>query len=377
MLNKPQHILILCSRLDTPGGIERTVVKTSNLFAEKGYRVTLLVADTEGLHSSYFRTTDQVQLEWLNAGFGITEKGNPFTRKFGLIRDIRRLGQRISLLQPDIIIASEYHLTIAMMLTGGKKKAACFAWEHLHYKNQRTNRFWTLLKKRYYPRLNGIICLNETEAEYYTQLNKTFVVPNFIEPAAVSADVLHSKNILTVGWLAEHKGIDLVPEIAGKILSEHPDWTWTLVGDGPLKSGILRFAAANQLQERIILIGPDEADLEKEYKQAALFVLLSRAEAFPMVLLEAMAYGVPAISFDCPSGPAHIINHKTDGILVANNDTKEMYLAINDLINSPDKRYKLSIAARENMQRFRPETIMTKWNLAFSAVGEELSATEK
>jgi glycosyltransferase involved in cell wall biosynthesis len=369
MLSKPAHILLLCSRLDTPGGIERSVVNTANLFVTQGHKVTILVTDTDGMYKSHFKISDQIKVEWLSASFGITKKGNPFSRKYWLFRDIRALGRIFSKCQPDIIIASEYHLAITMVLSGAGKNAACYSWEHLHYNRQHSNRFWSFLKRKYYPRLTGIICLNETEAGFYRQFGHTFIVPNFIQPYTTAADVSRSGNILTVGWLAEHKGTDLIPEIAGKILQEYPDWTWTLVGDGPLKPAIKKFITETHLQERLLLVSPAEAELEKEYNKSALFVLLSRAEAFPMVLLEAMSHGVPAISFDCPSGPAHIIKHETDGLLVENKNTEAMLNAIRKLIMNAALRDRLAVAALQNIQRFSPEAIWEKWKPVLNPSG--------
>jgi glycosyltransferase involved in cell wall biosynthesis len=88
-----------------------------------------------------------------------------------------------------------------------------------------------------------------------------------------------------------------------------------------------------------------------------------------MVLLEAMSHGVPAISFDCPSGPAHIIKHETDGLLVENKNTEAMLNAIRKLIMNAALRDRLAVAALQNIQRFSPEAIWEKWKPVLNPSG--------
>lgn len=145
------------------------------------------------------------------------------------------------------------------------------------------------------------------------------------------------------------------------MLRQHPDWTWKLIGDGPMKQQVLDFIDKEKLTNRLILQQPTNSSIESEYLNASLFVLTSRFEAFPMVLLEAMSFGVPCISFDCPSGPSDIITHDKDGILVEKENTRKLTEAIVSLITDLNKREKMMIAAFENVKRYSPQAVYKIW----------------
>jgi glycosyltransferase involved in cell wall biosynthesis len=124
---------------------------------------------------------------------------------------------------------------------------------------------------------------------------------------------------------------------------------------------VIDFIEKEKLQDRFILQIPASADITKEYISSSLFVLASRFEAFPMVLLEAMSHGVPCISFDCPSGPSDIITNEEDGLLVEKENPSKLSAAISSLITDDNRRKKMGIAAAQNMQRFSPDKVYQLW----------------
>lgn len=356
-----KKIVLLCSRLDTPGGIERAVVNTAGLLADQGHSVVIIVADTAGLNTSYYPIPSLVQVTCICTDFGIGGKGNSLNRKIRLIQDIRKLGKAIRLYTPDTVISSEYHLTTAMVLSGGAGKAQQLSWEHHPLGLIKTSRFWSVLKKYSYKKLNGIVCLNEKEADAYHSFGEVHVIPNFIVIPSTKNDLSVNRQIITVGWLTEVKGADRLPEIAKAILEKNPGWSWKVVGDGPFKAVLQNFIEKEQAGKQLQLVSSTDADLAQLYAQSSVLVLLSRMEAFPMVLLEAMSNGLPCISFDCPTGPGMIIQDGVDGRLVEDGHTEKMITAIDNLINNNELRLTYGEAARINIQRFSAETVIKKW----------------
>jgi glycosyltransferase involved in cell wall biosynthesis len=353
------HIAILTSRLDLPGGIERAVVNTANLFVEKLHAVTIIILDETG--KSFYPLHHGVKIIQQPLSFGITNQGNVISRKITLLSDVLKLRKIIRQIKPGILISSEYPFTVAAVLAGGQKLARIYSWEHHHYGWLQKNNFWSFLCEKAYPKLDGIICLNKPEADYYKKRGHAVIIPNFIDKKEKKQSSVTEKMILSVGWLIPRKGIDMMLVTAKDILNKHPDWQWKLIGDGKLKEDVLHFIETEKLQGRFILQEPGGPDIEKEYVNASLFVLTSRHEAFPMVLLEAMSHGVPCISFNCPSGPSDIITDQEDGLLIEKENTALLSAAISSLIKDNEKRIEMGNNARINIQRFSSDKVYETW----------------
>lgn len=366
MQYKPKHILIICSRLDTPGGIERAVVNTANLFSEKGHQVLLLIADPHGNEKSCYPVHPSIQIVWKPFSFGIGIPGNGISRKWQLFRDIKALKKLLIDAKPDTVITTEYPFSIAAVLTGLGNHIKLVAWEHQHHQWVRKNKFWKWLERRTYPKLFRVVCLNKTEADHFRTFATVSQIPNFIQEIHSDHKAFDFKQLLTVGWLIPRKGTDLLLPVAREVLNRFPDFTWKLVGDGELKNQVADFIKKEKLEGRLLLVAPGTEAMDAVYRHAGLFVLPSRFEAFPMVLLEALSYGIPCISFDCPSGPSSIITADEDGILVAPENTQLLTAAIIRVLEDASGRQRMTAQALKNIRRFDKESIYPMWEAIFN-----------
>ena len=338
--------------------MERAIVNTANLLNSKGHQVTIIVLDET--NESFFPLQDGVGFLQYNLKFGITEQGNILSRKFDSLRDIKKLTKILFQLKPHIIIGTEYPLTIAGYLAGHKTGAKIFAWEHHHFHWLKKSWFWNYLFKKIYPRLTSVICLNDTEQILFQKLGcKTTVIPNFVIQQARA--LLNQKNILSIGWLINRKGVDRVPEIAQKIFDKYRDWTWTIIGAGEEEIPLRNEIAKRQLEKHVLIVAPDSSNLGPAYLNASVYVMTSRFECFPMVLLEAKSHGLPAVAYDCPTGPAFIIQNQVDGLLVEPGDAIAMAESIINLLDNEEKRRSFGSAAYENINRFSPGAAYILW----------------
>jgi glycosyltransferase involved in cell wall biosynthesis len=346
-----------------PGGIERAIVNLSNLFAEKQNRVSLVILDETS--ESFYPIHASVAVVQEALSFGIGKDGNIVSRKISLLTDVLKLRRIIKTLAPSLVICTEYPFAVAAILSGTKRTSKVISWEHHHFNYLKKSQFWSSLYNLAYPRLNAVVCLNAREANYFQKFKRTAVIPNFVQNTTGKRSSLESKTILSVGWLIPRKGIDLMLAAAKQILKDQPAWKWKLIGTGEMENEVLQFIAKENLEGRFILQAPVNFELDKEYLNASLFALTSRFEAFPMVLLEALSFGVPCVSFDCPTGPADIINNSEDGLIVENDKPSELAKALSTLVADNEMRKKMGDNAIENVQRFSPEKIYQLWQEFF------------
>jgi len=125
--------------------------------------------------------------------------------------------------------------------------------------------------------------------------------------------------------------------------------------------------------EKQVCFMPATKDMEHEYMTSSMCVMTSRFEGFPVVLQEAMGCGLPCVSFNCPSGPRHIITDKEDGYLIENGNVEAMADKICELIENEPLRKQLGARAKENMARYSEDKIMGQWQALF----EELVNRQK
>jgi len=359
------HILLLCSGLNAVGGQEKMVVSFANSLAQEGYRISILiVGDTT---ESFYPIDGNINVALLNADFGIGSRVNYLKRKINFIKDIVRLKKAISKISPNLIITTEYSITTAAILGGLAASTKAICWQHSSFTIKKSF-LWDKASKYAYKKIHCIVALNAAEQKSYSFYNShTVVIPNFI-PSAKSISDLSSKTILTIARFDAVKGIDLLIPAAAIVLNQHPDWQWKLIGKGDLQKEYSSSISKYGWHKNLIVQAPVSNEISNEYQQAAIYVLPSRNELFPMVLLEAMSHGVPCIAFDCDTGPRHIITHNIDGILVEKENPEKLAEAISLLIRDKEKRNHMGKAAFENVKRFTSDIVLKKWEALFNSL---------
>lgn len=195
-------------------------------------------------------------------------------------------------------------------------------------------------------------------------LKNLAIIPNPLSFYPEEVSGLQNKTVIAVGKHSFQKGYDRLLQSWKLVNQRNPDWKLKIYGTIDENQGLT--ALVEQLGiEKSVEFYPPARDIEKEYLAASVFVLSSRYEGFGMVLIEAMASGVPCVSFDCPHGPKDIITHNQDGYLVQNGDVNGLAVSINQLIENSSLRESMGRTARVNVNRFLAETVMKQWDELF------------
>jgi glycosyltransferase involved in cell wall biosynthesis len=172
---------------------------------------------------------------------------------------------------------------------------------------------------------------------------------------------LDAKVVVAAGRLSPQKGFDLLVRAWAHVHETHPDWRLRIYGDGPRRAGLGRRIERLGLGDVVTLEGPSP-DLGAELARASTFVLSSRFEGLPLVLLEAMSLGMAVVSFDCPTGPRDVVADRRNGLLVPPERIKALAAALVEVMDDPALRRTLAAGAVQTAADYRMEAIGPQWD---------------
>ncbi|MDP9401195.1 MAG: glycosyltransferase family 4 protein [Actinomycetota bacterium] len=230
---------------------------------------------------------------------------------------------------------------------------------------------------RTYPRLDALAVLTEDDRRDYAALlagapTRVARIPNAVPRLEGDRAALDAPLVVAAGRLTSQKGFDLLIPAFAPVVRAHPQWRLRIFGSGPQREQLRRLVLAHGLSNEVLLMGRTER-LGEELAKASLFVLSSRYEGFGMVVVEAMSKGLPVVSFDCPRGPAEIITHDRDGLLVPVGDVEALSRAMLELVEDEERRRRLGAAALRRAEDFAVPAIGPNWD----ALLEELLAARR
>jgi len=213
---------------------------------------------------------------------------------------------------------------------------------------------------------DAIVTLTENDAIEWKKARYVEVIPNFSSMHISSISNCANKKIIAVGRFEWQKGYDMLLQIWENVINRHPDWEINIYGDGNLRDNIEKEVLQKGL--RSIYIHPFTKEISKEYAKSSIYILSSRFEGFSLTILEAMRHGLPCISFDCPFGPANLIENDKTGYLIENGNKSSFADKLSNLMENSQVRKEFSKAALDRAKLFEKETIMQNWIKLFESL---------
>jgi glycosyltransferase involved in cell wall biosynthesis len=280
---------------------------------------------------------------------------------------ILRLKQAIMSTRPDAVIShidETNILALAATLETGLKVIVA---EHCDPNHNSIGAGLEMLRRRLYPRAKYVVALTEESLRYFSPIAgvRGRVIPNAVSPSIFSTpDETRrpgdGKTLMAMGRLSQEKGFDLLIGAFALVAKKYETWSLEIWGEGPQRAYLDSFVQGLALQDRVRMPGFTPRPFEA-MRRADLFALSSLCEGFSNVLVEAMACGLAVVSFDCPSGPRHIIRHEVDGILVPPRNVRAMAEALDRLMGNDRERRQFARGATEARERFGMEKVMSLW----------------
>ncbi len=226
--------------------------------------------------------------------------------------------------------------------------------------------------RRRYGRLDGLAVLtDEDRREYEDALDggapPMWRIPNTVRDIEPPQADLGARRILAAGRHTPQKGFDLLIPAFAPVAAAHPDWELRICGRGQRTAELQRRIDELGLGGQVTLAPPTE-DIPGEMARASMYVLSSRYEGFPLVLIEAMSKGMAVVAFDCPTGPADIVEDHRNGILVPAQDVERLTAGMLELVEDEELRRRCGAAAIETAREYTMAAVGPQWDAMLQAL---------
>lgn len=338
------------------GGTERVLSLIANGLAKRNHEV--VVISMWGKKELVFPLGRTIKRYRLSEEYPKGIKGN-LKNIIGLYQIVKK--EQVAVLVDVDLILTFYSLPLRILLPGLKR----ISWEHFNYYYQfrKHNRIRRIAMRLAAAFSDVLLVLSKEDMGYYkSNLKVRARLCQIYNPNTYEGIVSHKpreKLVFAAGRLTKAKGFDYLLKSWQLLEKDFPDWKLCIAGSGEEEDGLL--SMKRQMDLKALEFVGNVKDIEAYYERAALFVLPSRNEGFGMVLIEAMAYGIPVVSFSCKAGPKDIITDGEDGFLVPAGDYRSFADKMRCLMESQELREQMGRKAKESTGRFRVEGILKQW----------------
>jgi len=341
------------------GGVERVISNLANKFIENRNNNVKIVSCFKENESPFYDLDEKIQVVYLSERkFSLKNFKKRFISYYYLIRTIK---EYMSNNEDDFVIGTLTNVNVLLGIFSNRSNARIIANEHSQYNAH--NFFIRMLRKSVYKALDYTVVLNTADFEKFQSFlgDRVKLIPN---PLTFSPDGqinTKEKIFFSAGRLHPVKGFKYLIEAFSKANKVFPKWKLIIAGDGEEKDTLEKLIKDKNLQNNIQIIG-FQKDISKYFRMASVFCSTSKQECFPMVLLEAMSFGLPVISFNVPSGPRDIICNNEDGFLIEPFSIDDYSKKMINLMRDNVLRKKMGLAAMKNIERYSIDEINNRWS---------------
>lgn len=369
-----RKILFLVSSMNS-GGAERVAANLANAWVERGDQVTLVVTYSRR-NECFYSLSQGVEVHHLADLVGHSGRKNPLQQ----IKRLLALHRLFKTIQPDVVLSFLTNVNVAALAASCYSGCSVIVSERIYPPMMSVGWFYERLRKWTYPYAASVVMQTSMGAQWVTDNlpgARSAVIPNpapyplaVFEPNLVVESLVRTdrKLLLAIGRLDEQKGFDYLLAAFSGLAAVHQNWDLIILGEGFLREALESQIQTLGLKTRVHLPGR-AGNVSDWYQRADLYVMSSRFEGFPNTLVEAMAHGCAAVSYDCDTGPRDIIRHGVDGLLVSPvGNVTALTSALDQLMRDDEARQRIGSRAIEVRERYSIGNILSMWNKLFDEV---------
>ncbi len=365
-------ILYLIHSTYNPGGMERVLLnKVRYLVEEKGWDMTVVTTDQHE-RPPFYPFPEGVKMVDLGVNYS-EDNGKPFLKKLlGFLKKRRlhkkRMTEVLAQVKPDVVDCFYPGECAFMpgMKDGSVKVMELHQSKLFHHQYNRSglmglaDKYRAVMDERLVRKFDRFVVLTEEDAQMWGEMPNIRVIPNAANFIADSYSDCSAKRVIAVGRLDYQKSFDRLILVWEKVHENIPDWRLDIFGQGEWKEMLQQMIDERGLQDCVKLNGPTK-DIGKEYAESSMLVMSSHYEGFPMVMIEAMACGLPAVCFDFKCGPRDIIQPEENGLIFPDGDIDGLAEAMIRLMKDEELRKRMGENAKRVVETYSEEKVMSKW----------------
>lgn len=348
-------ILFFSGGMDRSGGTEHALSLIANSLADRGYEI--IVVSMTGGDNFYYPLSPEIKAYTLGA--------KSFTGN--IAGTLRKLKKIVKNEQPDIWVDVDIILCFySLIVRGIRHRFKLISWEHFNHNsvfdhNAGLRRF---AKKIVASQSDAFIVLSKDDEAYYGseyRIKHRLVQIYNPVPFENTQEKKHvEKTVFAAGKLIPLKGFDTLVEAWSLLEQKYPEWQLEIAGDGPEKERLCAMIAEKKLKN--VLLAGRLDDIRRHYEKAEIFVLPSKSEGLPTVVLEAMAYSLPVVAFKEKMCIGEMIGEDDEaGIIVPGRSPEALAQALEELMANDEKRHLAGKKAHERTVLFSKESVIEKW----------------
>lgn len=364
-----------------PGGMERVLLnKVTYLSQLPGWEVAVVTTD-QHQRPPFYPFPEKVRMTDLDINYSDDNDKGAWKKITGYLRKRKEHKRKLTALllkeKPDIVVSlypSESSF-IPDIKDGSKKVLELHYCKFFRLQYGRKgllgwiDKLRTRQDERIVRRFDKFVVLTNEDKGYWGNLPNLKVIPNAAMQVSDAYSDVMNKRVIAVGRLDYQKGFDRL--IQAWELVQHTgkftDWKLDIYGQGEWQEMLQQMIDKAELQNTVCLNRPTK-QIGEEYVKSDMLVMSSNYEGFPMVMIEAMACGLPVVSFDYKCGPKDIIQSGINGLLVPNGDIQALADAMMKVMEDEAYRKMLSLNARKVVDTYSEQAVMAQWIRLFTSI---------